>query len=358
LAKAGVEVTPDRLRVSSQAHVIFEHHKVVDRLNEKWKGDGRIGTTGRGIGPAYADKASRTGLRLGDLVEPERLRARLLAALSEKNAVIEHVHGEKPLDVEAQIERAQAVAARLAPFLSDTGAEVRDAYGRGERVLFEGAQGVMLDLDAGTYPYVTSSSTGVSGIGSGAGFPPQKIDRAFGIAKAYCTRVGEGPFPSEETGGTEQRIRDAGNEYGATTGRPRRCGWLDAVALRYALELNGADGWIMTNLDVLTGFDEISIATRYRRGTESFERFPAHLGSLDDVTVETESAPGWTEDITGVRSFEDLPERCRKYVEWVEEKVGTPIVMLSVGPSREQVIPRGASLGVAPVAAVPGGHVS
>ena len=341
LSEVGIEVAPERLRVSTQAHAIFEHHKVIDRLSERWKGEGRIGTTGRGIGPCYADKAARTGLRLGDLVEPDHLAERMRAALSEKNALIERVHGEPPLDVEAEVAKALDLGAKLAPYLGDVGRELREAYGRGERILFEGAQGAMLDIDAGTYPYVTSSNTGVAGIGAGAGFPPQHVDRAIGIAKAYCTRVGEGPFPSEETGEIGDEIRAAGNEYGATTGRPRRCGWLDVVALRYALELNGANGWIMTNLDVLTGFDEIRVATSYCRGNQSFDHYPAHLASLAGIEVDCEALPAWREDITGVRAYEELPAACRGYVEWVEARVGVPIVMLSVGPSREQVIPRG-----------------
>lgn len=341
LSAKGVQVTAERLRIAAGAHVIFEHHKKIDQLGERWKGAGRIGTTGRGIGPSYSDKAARTGLRISDLVCPDRLRERLTAALSEKNALIEKVHGEEPFDLETEYLRYVGLGERLAPFVCDTGALVRDAYAAGKSVLFEGAQGLMLDIDLGTYPYVTSSNTGPSGIGAGVGFPPQKIDKAYGIAKAYCTRVGEGPFPSEEHGAVGDAIRDAGNEYGATTGRPRRCGWLDAVALRYALELSGADGWIMTNLDVLSGLGDLGVATAYSCSGSRFERYPAELADLTGVEVELERRPGWSEDITGVRRFEDLPESCRDYVEWVEERVGSPIVMLSVGPDRDQVIPRG-----------------
>lgn len=341
LRDRGIGVDPNNLRISANAHVIFEYHKRIDGLAERWKGDGRIGTTGRGIGPSYADKTARTGIRMSDLIDPERLHQRLNAALREKNAIIQDVYGEEPFEFEALYSRYRDLGAELAPFVGDTGREIRDAHAAGKRVLFEGAQGLMLDLDAGTYPYVTSSNTGTAGIGSGASFPPQKVERAFGIAKAYCTRVGEGPFPSEQNGEIGETIRAAGNEYGATTGRPRRCGWLDAVALRHALELSGADGWVMTNLDVLSGFGEIGVGTSYRCNGETFERFPAHLPDFDPVEVGVEMRAGWSEDITGVRKFEDLPESCREYVEWVEETVGSPIVMLSVGPDREQVIPRG-----------------
>jgi adenylosuccinate synthase len=344
LRRRGVVVDGRNLRLSAQAHVIFEHHRLIDQLSEHWRGEGRIGTTGRGIGPCYADKAARTGLRIADLLDPERCSIRLRAALAEKNALIERVHGEKPLDLSAQLARYTTLAEELRPFVGDTGAEVREAYRSGRRILFEGAQGAMLDIDSGTYPFVTSSNTGANGIASGACFPPRHIDRAIGIAKAYCTRVGEGPFPSEQANAIGDRIREAGHEYGATTGRPRRCGWFDAVAVRYALELSGADGWIMTNLDVLTGFDSIQFAVGYRVDGRIARNWPADLASIDEVEPVYESHASWSEDITAVRAFEDLPRAARDYVERVEREVGAPIVMLSVGPERSQVIPRGPML--------------
>jgi adenylosuccinate synthase len=344
LAERGVEVTPRELALSARAQVILDHHRRVDGLAERWRGAGRIGTTGRGIGPCYADKAARTGLRVVDLLDPERCRVMLRAALAEKNAVLTKVYGEPELPLEEEIDRFAALGERLAPFVVDAGAIVRDAYRDGRRVLFEGAQGILLDLDHGTYPFVTSSNTGVAGIAAGVGFPPRWLDRVIGIAKAYCTRVGEGPFPSEETGETGERIREAGNEFGATTGRPRRCGWLDAVALRYAMELNGADGWVVTNLDVLSGFDEIRAAVAYERDGERLDRFPANLPSLDGVGVVLESRPGWTEDLRGAREYGDLPPAARAYVEWLEELVDAPIVAISVGPDRDQVVPRGAGI--------------
>ncbi len=340
LIARGVAVSSANLRLSARAHVILQHHRRLDALAERWRGEGRIGTTGRGIGPCYADKAARVGLRVCDLLDPARLESGLRVALAEKNALIQSVHGDTPLDLGEQLDLYGRLAERLSSFVGDTGAELRDAHRAGAAILFEAAQGVMLDVDHGTYPYVTSSNTGVDGIPAGVGFPPQWIGRAVGIAKAYCTRVGEGPFPSEEHGPRGAELREAGNEYGATTGRPRRCGWLDVVALRYALELNGATSWIMTNLDVLSGLGDVPVAVAYRREGRRFETFPAELSSLDAVEVEYEHRPGWTEDLTGIRRFEDLPRAARNYVEWVEASVRVPIETLSIGPRRDQVIHR------------------
>ncbi len=340
LHAAGIHVGPDNLRLSARAHVLFDHHRGFDALTERLRGDAKIGTTGRGIGPCYADKASRSGLRVADLLDERRLGVALAGALAEKNAVREKVHGEPPLYLDGQLAVARELGARLAPFVGDTGAEVRDAFAAGKTVLFEAAQGVMLDIDHGTYPYVTSSSTGVNGIPSGAGFPARHLESALGIAKAYCTRVGEGPFPSEELGPLGEQLRAAGGEFGATTGRPRRCGWLDAVALRYALELNGAEGWILTKLDVLSGLAEIPVGVAYRADGQTFRRFPAHLAQLEGVEVEYDRRPGWSGDLSAVRHFDDLPQEAQNYVAWLEQEVGAPISMISVGPSREQLIPR------------------
>ena len=342
LEARGVRVGPERLRIAANAHVIFEQHKRIDGLSERWKGDGRIGTTGRGIGPAYGDKAARTGLRIADLLDPERCSKRLRANLAEKNALIQLVHEEPPLPVDELVERYRAVGDRLRPYVADTGAEIRRAAREGKKVLFEGAQGIMLDIDHGTYPFVTSSNTGPGGIPSGAGVPPHMIGRAIGIAKAYCTRVGEGPFPSEIHGDAAERLRAAGHEYGTTTGRPRRAGHFDAVAVRYALELAGATGWIMTKLDVLAGLGDLDVVTGYSKDGESFAEYPAHLACLDGIEVETESISGWTEDIASVRSFDELPDAVQSYVERIEEIVGVPIVMVSVGAERDAVIRRSA----------------
>jgi adenylosuccinate synthase len=340
LRQAGVDVGPHNLRLSARAHVIFEHHRGLDKLAEGLRGERRIGTTGRGIGPAYADKAARSGLRVCDLLDRGTLPSRLRSVLREKNALRAQVFGEPPLDVDAQVDRYMGVAEVIEPLVCDTGALLRDAERDGQRILFEAAQGTMLDLDHGTYPFVTSSSTGVGGISPGTGFPPQLLGEALGIAKAYCTRVGEGPFPTELHDSTGELLRERGHEYGATTGRPRRCGWLDAVALRYALELNGATGWVLTNLDVLSGFSEIQAGVAYRVGGQRLDRFPGELVDLGEVEVEYQSHSGWDEDISEARRWEDLPAAARAYVEWLEQTVGVGVRMISVGPGREQVVRR------------------
>lgn len=339
LAAENIHVGPDNLRISARAHVIFDYHRGWDALAERLRGVQKIGTTGRGIGPAYADKAARSGLRVADLLDERRLRAALEGNLAEKN-VLREAAGESALDVDQLVQGCRALAERLAPFVGDVGSELRDAYAAGKSILFEAAQGAMLDIDHGTYPFVTSSNTGVGGIPNGAGFPPQHLDRALGIAKAYCTRVGEGPFPTEDTGSVGERLREAGHEYGATTGRPRRCGWLDMVALRYALELNGAEGWVLTNLDVLTGFEKIPVGMAYSRRGERLERYPAHWPDLEGIEVEYRELPGWEEDLRAARRFEDLPAAAQAYVTFLEEASGRPIRMISVGPGRDEVIHR------------------
>lgn len=339
LIEQGIEVGPDNLRISARAHVIFDYHRGWDVLAERLRGKQKIGTTGRGIGPAYADKAARSGLRVADLLDEQRLRTALEGNLAEKN-VLREAAGEAPIDVDELERNCRELAERLAPFVGDVGAELRDAYAAGKSILFEAAQGAMLDIDHGTYPFVTSSNTGIGGIPNGAGFPPQHLERALGIAKAYCTRVGEGPFPTEDVGADGERLREAGHEFGATTGRPRRCGWLDMVALRYALELNGAEGWVLTNLDVLTGFEKIPVGMAYTRRGERLERYPAEWPDLDGVAVEYRELAGWTEDLRAARRFEQLPEAARSYVEFLEEASGKPIRLISVGPGRDEVVSR------------------
>ncbi len=336
LVARGVPVE-ERLRLDGRAHVIFPYHRHVDRCVEVWRGEGRIGTTGRGIGPAYADKVARTGIRVADLLRPELFERRLHAALAEKAAVIAKVYGQEPEDDAELFDQFRALAERFRPLIVDGGALLSEARRSGRRILFEGAQGSMLDLDAGTYPFVTSSWTGVWGIGGGAGYPPRAIDRALAVSKAYCTRVGEGPFPSELLDDTGDALRKAGNEYGATTGRPRRCGWFDLIAARYAAELNGLDGLMLTNLDVLSGFDPIRVAVGYRVDGEVLTDFPAELDRLEQLEPVWQDFPGWTEDITGVRAFGDLPANAQAYLRFLEEGMGVPIERVSVGPGREQM---------------------
>ena len=337
LKERGVPVE-ERLRIDGRVHVIFPYHCQMDGLVETWRGDSKIGTTGRGIGPAYADKVSRTGIRLADVLNKETFAVRLKAALAEKVAVMTKVYGVEPEPYDDLFEKSLALAERLRPLVVDGGELARTAHKDGKQILFEGAQGVMLDLDAGTYPYVTSSWTGVAGIAGGAGFPPNRIDRSLAVSKAYCTRVGEGPFPTELHCATGQQLRDQGNEYGATTGRPRRCGWFDALQARYSCALNGLDGVFVTNLDVLSGFEEIQVCVAYRLpdGTEVTE-YPAEMGHVGDIEAVYETLPGWSEDITAATSLDDLPAACRDYVTFIEQQMQVPIVSLSVGPGRTQM---------------------
>jgi len=338
LVARGVPVE-ERLRIDGRAHVIFPYHRHVDGLVEVWRGEGRIGTTGRGIGPAYADKVARTGIRLADILQPDLFRDRLHAAMAEKSALIEKVYGETPESWDNLFEQSIAMAERLRPLIVDGGALLRKAYADNERILFEGAQGAMLDLDGGTFPYVTSSWTGVAGIAGGTGFPPNQLDSPMGVTKAYTTRVGEGPFPSELSGEAEERLREAGNEYGATTGRPRRCGWFDGVVARYACASNGIQGVFLTNLDVLSGLGPIQVVTAYKVGGKETRDFPAQVGIGGNIEIVTKEFPGWEEDITGVRSFTSLPETCQSYVRFLEAEMGARIERVSVGPGRDQIFP-------------------
>lgn len=337
LTRSGVPVA-ERLRLDGRCHVIFPYHRHVDRLAETWRGEGRIGTTGRGIGPAYADKVARTGIRLADILHPEYFEQRLRAALAEKNALIAKVYGDAPEPHVRLFEESRALAERFRPLIVDGGELLRAADRAGRRILFEGAQGSLLDLDAGTYPYVTSSWTGVWGIPGGTGFPPNRLGRTYAVAKAYSTRVGEGPLPTEQNNELGQRIREAGREYGATTGRPRRCGWFDAVAARYAVELNGLDGVILTNLDVLRGFHPLRVAVAYRVPGRELHTFPAEVGVLPDMEPVYAELPGWDEDIGGVRRFASLPPAAQQYVRFLEQQLGVPIERVSVGPDRAQIL--------------------
>ena len=327
----------ERLRIDGRAHLIFPYHCKLDGMVEKWRGSGRIGTTGRGIGPAYADKVARTGIRLIDVLDADYFKERLSAALAEKDAVMREVYGVEPDSHDDLFETTIKQADALRDIIVDGGKLVREAHAAGENVLFEGAQGAMLDLDAGTYPFVTSSWTGIAGIAGGTGFPANKVDRALAVTKAYCTRVGEGPFPSELHDKMGEDLRAAGGEFGATTGRPRRCGWFDAVQARYACEFNGLDGVFVTKLDILSGFDELKVCVAYNLadGT-SVTEYPADGANLEGVVPIYESFPGWTEDLTAATSLADLPENCINYVRFMQKQMGVPVVSLSVGPGRSQ----------------------
>lgn len=325
------------LMVSERAHLILPVHRALDQMAERLRGESRIGTTGRGIGPAYADRASRCGLRAGDLVRERRLRSGLERLLAEKNPILE-AFGEAPMEMDVLYGQLVEVGRILAPAILDTGALLRDAAREGRRILCEGAQGVLLDVDHGTYPFVTSSNASTGGIPSGTGLPGSSITQVTGVVKAYATRVGTGPFPTELHGAVGDRLREAGREYGSTTGRPRRCGWFDAVAVRYAIDVSGTGALALTNLDVLTGFDPLPIAVAYRIAGETVERFPAF--DLEDAEPVFEQLPGFTGDLTGIRRFEDLPAPAQDYVLTIERLAGVPVRMISVGPGRDQVILR------------------
>lgn len=334
----GRGVSIDNLHVSPNAHVVMPYHKEIDRLEEERKGTGKIGTTMQGVGPAYEDKARRCGIRIGDLVERERLEERLAAVLPDKNFIIAHLYGGQPFSAAQILEEYAAYGDRIRPHVTDTASLVYDAVRRGERVVFEGAQGTMLDIDYGTYPYVTSSHPVAGGACIGTGIGPKSIDTVVGVCKAYTTRVGSGSFPTELDERTAHRIRERGNEYGTTTGRPRRIGWIDTVALRYAARVNGLDCLAITLLDVLSGFPEVRICTRYRCDGQEFSELPGDRRILERVEPVYETIPGWREELRGASRWEDLPANARLYVRRVEERVGVPVALISVGPRREETI--------------------
>ena len=338
---AARKVPVARLLISERAHVIMPWHRELDALQEQSRGANGLGTTKRGIGPAYADKAERCGIRMCDLLEPETFRARVMAALAVKNPIIEKVYGGKPIDAEAVIAEYTAYADRIRPMVCDVQAVIHESLESGGKVLFEGAQATFLDIDFGTYPYVTSSNPIAGGVCTGAGVGPRAIDEVFGVMKAYTTRVGEGPFPTELRNAIGDTIRELGHEYGTTTGRPRRCGWLDAAMLRYAARINGLTGLCMNHLDTIGKLPEIRLCTGYELDGQVISHFPASLNVLARVRPVFETFASWAgTDISGCRRFEDLPEAAQRYVERIEQVVGVPLRFLGVGPDREQTIAR------------------
>ncbi|MBN1943810.1 MAG: adenylosuccinate synthase [Phycisphaerae bacterium] len=334
----GVTVGPENLAISAAAHVVMPWHKAHDRLNEQQLGERKIGTTARGIGPCYAEKANRsTAIRVGELQDEKSLVQKIRLIGSIKNRMFESLYDAEGLNVDAIVEQFVQLARNLAPMIRNTGGLLRRAAANGERILFEGGQGSMLDIDHGTYPFVTSSSVGAGGVAAGAGVPPKAVGRVVGIMKAYTTRVGAGPFPTEQDNETGESIRQRGREFGTTTGRPRRCGWLDAAVVRYTADLSGVDELALMLLDVLTGLEELKICTGYKLAGRAVEDFnPAQLGGVECVW---ETLPGWREDIADCRRFEDLPANARAYVNRVEELLSRPVGLISVGPGREQSIP-------------------
>ena len=340
LAEQGVEVTPERVLVSSRAHLILPYHRALDHTSEERLGNERVGTTLRGIGPAYEDKAGRRGIRTADALVPEVLRSRIERNLEDANRII-LAYGGTPLEVEEVFNETSMLVERLSPFIADTTHFLNRAAQEGRSILIEGAQATLLDVDHGTYPFVTSSSTTAGGAAIGTGLAPHRIGGVLGIVRTYTTRVGEGPFPTEMLKGEAelgQMIRERGREYGASTGRPRRCGWFDAFATRYAAEINGFTSVALTKLDVLDTLDEIKVCTGYRLDGRLLDSFPAVSQDLRRVEPVYETLPGWKTSTEGVAEMKELPAAAREYVDFLSEQIGVGIGLVSTGPERAQTI--------------------
>jgi adenylosuccinate synthase len=342
LERRGV-LTEGLVHLSGNAHLVMPWHVAIDQASERRLGKLQIGTTRRGIGPAYADKAGRLGIRVQDLLDEKILRQKIEVALAEKNVWLERVYGSDPLDLDDVAGRLERVARRLRPYVADTSLLVDRALREGRFVLFEGAQGTLLDLDHGTYPFVTSSNPIAAAAATGVGIGPNRIDAVVGVAKAYVTRVGEGPFPTEIEGDDQQRMRELGGEFGTVTGRERRCGWLDLVALRYAVRLNGITSLALTKLDVLSSFSELPVCTAYRLPDGSVtEDFPAHQSDFHHAAPVYETLAGWGEPLDAVGSVAELPVAARAYVEFVERELDVEVSLIGTGAEREAVLsPRG-----------------
>ncbi len=338
LQAKSVPVGRERFRISDRAHVILPVHSALDKAREEAHSTLTIGTTGRGIGPAYESRVARTGVRISDLLEPDTLRERLELAHYERNFLLEKLYGWPAQSLEEVLERAITWGEKLAPYVDDVGVTLDAALRNGRSVLLEGAQGTLLDVDHGTYPFVTSSTTLAGGACAGAGIGPTRIDSVLGISKAYTTRVGGGPFPTEDTGPAGQHMGAVGREFGATTGRKRRCGWLDLVVLRHAVRVNGITGLALLKLDILTGLPEVKACVGYRVNGKEIREFPASITTLGRCEPIYKSFPGWSEPIQAARSLDDLPRAAREYVRWIEESLGVPVDLLGVGPERDATI--------------------
>jgi adenylosuccinate synthase len=336
IEKAGI-AAHDRLRVSDRAHLILPYHRAHEVAAEQARGAGKIGTTAKGIGPTYEDKAGRRGLRACDVRDPDIFRRKCHEVLAEKNRLAASLFPDAQLD-EEMIEKYLSSARRIEPYLADVSAFLNDEMNRGMRVLFEGAQGTMLDLDHGTYPFVTSSSAAAGGASTGTGVGPGRIGTAIGVSKAYATRVGSGPFPTEATDAAGEELRRRGGEYGAVTGRPRRCGWFDVVAARYAAGINGLDALVITKLDILDHLAEIPVGVSYEVDGKSISSFPAQTELLGRVNICYRTVPGWQQPTFGIKDFEKLPAKAQDYLKFLADQVGVPIIMVSTGPERDQTI--------------------
>lgn len=339
LAERGIETS--KLLISSNAHIIMPYHRLFDGLEENARGADKIGTTKRGIGPAYMDKAARTGIRMIDLLDADEFATKLRRNLTEKNILLTKVYAVEPLDFEEIYQEYLGYAEKLREYVTDSSLAIDQTIKAGNKVLFEGAQGTLLDLDHGTYPFVTSSHPIAGGACTGAGVGPTQIGRVVGVIKAYTTRVGEGPFPTELMDETGEKIRQLGFEFGTTTGRSRRCGWFDAVIARYAVRVNGISDFAITKLDVLTGLDVLKICVGYSAQGQRIDEFPQSQKIFNQCQPIYEEMPGWTEDLTQVKKFEDLPKNAQNYIQRLEELSGVKATLVAVGPGREQTIVRG-----------------
>ncbi|GAA4670818.1 adenylosuccinate synthase [Nocardioides nanhaiensis] len=333
-------VDTSKLRVSASAHVIADYNRSLDKVTERFLGKRRIGTTGRGIGPTYADKMNRIGIRIQDLFDEKILTAKVEGALELKNQLLAKVYNRRAVTVEEAVESLLVHADRLAPMVCDTGLLLNQALDRDETVLLEAGQATLLDVDHGTYPFVTSSSATAGGACTGSGIPPMRLDQVIGIVKAYTTRVGEGPFPTELFDEHGEHLRSVGAEFGTTTGRPRRCGWYDAVIARYAARVNGVTDFVLTKLDVLTGLEQVPVCVAYEVDGVRHDEMPVNQTDFHHAVPVYENLPGWTEDISGARSFDDLPPAAQAYVEAVEEMSGARISAVGVGPDRAATVVR------------------
>jgi adenylosuccinate synthase len=333
-------VDTSKLVVSANAHLITSYHTTLDRVTERYLGKSKIGTTGRGIGPAYGDKVARVGIRVQDLFDEKILRQKLEGALSHKNQVLVKVFNRRAISVDQVCDELLAFTDRVRPYVADTSLLLCEALDDGRMVLLEGGQATLLDVDHGTYPFVTSSNPTAGGACTGSGIPPTRITTVVGVVKAYTTRVGSGPFPTELLDEWGERLREVGAEFGTTTGRPRRCGWYDAVAARFAARINGVTDFVLTKMDVLTGIERIPVCTAYRVGGEVLREMPMTQTEFHAAEPVYEELPGWTEDISGARTFEDLPKNAQAYVEALEQMSGAPISAIGVGPGRDQTVVR------------------
>ncbi|MGI9609998.1 MAG: adenylosuccinate synthase [Acidimicrobiia bacterium] len=335
---AGRNLDPSRVKVSGNAHLIMPYHRKLDAAIERYLGKNQIGTTKKGIGPAYTDKYARFGIRVQDLFDPKIFREKVEAALEDKNKILPRVYNTLPMEADEIVDEYLEYAERLRPHIADTSRLLWDGLEAGKRVLFEGAQGTLLDIDHGTYPFVTSSNPTAGGASVGSGIGPKAIDEIVGVAKAYISRVGTGPFPTELHDEVGDAMIELGGEYGTVTGRRRRCGWLDLLALRYAVRVNTLTKLFITKLDILSAFETIKVATSYTSQEGTFDEFPEQQSVLYHCVPTYDELPGWEADITGVRKFEDLPHDARSYIDYVQEAAGVPVGWVSVGPERSQLI--------------------